>query len=132
MSEENVEIVRRMLEAYMSGDNEAALAAFDPAVAFDWTVRPDGGAVFRGREGVAEAMRTWSGAFEDYRIEAEEIVDAGDCVFVAIRDVGRGKGSGAVVEQRGYSLVTLRNGKIVHWQGFLSREKALEAAGLSE
>jgi ketosteroid isomerase-like protein len=130
MSEENVEVVRRTIEAYMSGDNEAALAAFDPAVAFDWkALRPDG-RVFRGSGGVAEAMRDWSGTFEDWRMEIEEILDAGDCVFVVTHDVGRGKGSGIPIEQTAYQVVTLRNGKIIHWQGFPRRDQALEAAGL--
>jgi ketosteroid isomerase-like protein len=108
MSQENVEIVRRTIEAYISGDNEAALAAFDPAVALDWkALRPDG-RVFRGSGGVAEAMRDWSGTFEDWRMEIEEIVDAGDCVFVETHDVGRGKGSGIPIEQTAYQVVTLR------------------------
>ena len=132
MSEENVEIVRRMFEAYSTGDNAAALAAFDPDVEYDMTLlRPDGG-VFQGPDGVAEAMRTWTGAFEDWRFEIEEMIDADDRVFVATRQFGRGKGSGVETKHTTFEVWTLRSGKIVHFKGYLDREQALEAAGLSE
>jgi ketosteroid isomerase-like protein len=131
MSTENVKLVRRCLEAYSAGDNETALAAFDPDVEFDMTTRPDGG-VFRGPEGIAEAMRTWTGTFESWRIEAEEMIDAGDHVFLVTREFGRGKGSGVEIEQVISQVMTFQNGKIVHWKTFLDRKNALEAAGLNE
>ena len=131
MSEENVEIVRRHMEAYLSGDNETALGAYDAAVEFDATVRPEG-QVYRGREGVAEAMRVWTGTWEDWRVEVEEFIDAGDQVLMISRETGRGKGSGIEINQRVFGLFTLRDGKIVRWKGFLDRDEALEAAGLAE
>lgn len=131
MSQKSVEIARRACEAYISGNYEATLAAFDPAVAVDWTNRPEGG-VYRGRGGVVEAMRTWTRTFEDWRLEIEGILDAGDSFYLVTREVGRGKGSGVPIEQTSHQVVTVRNGKIIHWQGFPSREKALEANGLSE
>jgi hypothetical protein len=71
MSEENVEIVRRQIEAYASGDYETALAGFDPEVEFDVSMRPEG-RVYRGPDGVAEAMRSWTGTWEDFKLEVEE------------------------------------------------------------
>jgi ketosteroid isomerase-like protein len=131
MSQENVELVRGCLNAYFAGDNEAALAAFDPDVEFDMSVRIDGG-VFRGRNGVAKSMRTWTGTFESWRMEIEEVIDAGDRVLLVDREFGRGKGSGVETEVVFFSVVTVRSGKIVHWKAFVDREEALEAAGLSE
>ena len=131
MSKENVEIVRRQIDAYLSGDFETALAAFDPEVEFDVSIRPEGG-VYRGPEGVAEAMRTWSGAWEDWRVEVEEIIDAGDRVLMIVHETGRGKGSGIEIDQRLFQVYTLRDGKITRWKGFMDHEDALEAAGLSE
>ena len=130
MSEENVEVVTRAFEAYVSGDTEAALSAFDPAATFIFP-RPGLG-VFQGRKGVVEAMTKWTGTFEEWRLEVEEIRDARDCVFLVTRENGRGKGSGVEVEQSAYHVITLRNRKMIHWQGFSDRQHALEAAGLSE
>ena len=131
MSEENVQVVRECLAAYARGDNETALAAFAPNVEFDVTVRPEGH-VFIGREGVAEAMRVWTGAFDDWSHEIEGFRDLGDRVLVFSRERGRGKGSGAIVDQEDFFLITLQGSKIVHWKLYLDRAAALKAAGLSE
>jgi ketosteroid isomerase-like protein len=131
MSQENVEIVRQHFEAFLSGDNETALAAYDPEVVFDASVRPEGH-VYHGREGVAEAMRIWTGAWEDWKVDVKEIIDAGDRVLLIGRESGRGKGSGIEIDQWVFVVFTLRNGRIVHWKGFVDRDQGLEAAGLSE
>ena len=131
MSRENVEIVRRHMQAYLSGDNDAALAAYDPEVEFDATLRPEG-QVYRGREGVAEAMRTWTGAWEGWKVDIEEIIDAGEHVLLVVRESGRGKGSGIKIDQRVFGVFTLRDGKIVRWKGFIDRDQALQAVGLRE
>jgi len=49
-----------------------------------------------------------------------------------IRHVGRGKLSGAEVEQRFAQLWTVRDGKIVRMEMYPDREDALEAVGLPE
>ena len=131
MSQENVEIVRRCVEAYLAGDNEDALAAYDAEVEFDVSLRPEG-QIYRGRAGVAEAMRVWIGTWEDWRVDIEDIADAGDRVLVTLRESGRGKGSGIEIDQRVFGVFTLRDGKIIRWKAFLDRDQALEAAGLSE
>jgi ketosteroid isomerase-like protein len=131
MSLENVEIVRRSTEALISGDAEAALAPYHPDVVVDARVRPEG-SVYHGREGVVEAMRVWIGAWEDWKIEMSEYLDAGDKVVAIGRESGRGKASGLVIDQVVYLVLTLEDGQIVRWQGLLERDQALEAAGLAE
>ena len=131
MSQENVEIVGHHLEAFLSGDNETALSYNDPEVEFDATTRPEG-QVYRGHEGVAEAMRVWVGAWEDWKFEVQEIIDAGDRVLLIARESGRGKGSGIEIDQPNFIVFTLRDGKIVRWQGFVHRDAALEATGLRD
>ena len=133
MSQENVEIVRRMLEAYVSGDFETALAAYDPEVEFDVSIRPEGG-VYRGHDGVVEAVRSWTGTWDDYRVEVEEIIDAGgDRVLLVDRQTGRGKGSAAPLDQQTFWVYTIRAGKIIRVKWLPTREQAFrEAAGLSE
>ena len=131
MSQENVEVVRRSLDAFLAGDRAAALAAYHPEVVFDATLRPEG-AVYRGPDGVDQAMRVWIGTWEDWRLEIQELTDAGDHVLVAAREFGRGKGSGVEIDQMTYVVFTVRDGMIVRWKGFLQRAEALEAVGLNE
>jgi ketosteroid isomerase-like protein len=64
--------------------------------------------------------------------EIHELIDAGDRVLAAQTLRGRGKQSGAEANWQVWNVWTFREGKIVHGQGFTSRDQALEAAGLSE
>ena len=132
MSQENVEIVRRTVDAYRSGDIDAGLAAYDPDVEFDVSsARPEGG-VFHGHEGVEEGIQAWVARWAEWRFEVEEIIDAGDRVLMIIREFGRGEKSGVEVTQHIFWVQTIRNGKIVRAELFIDRNRALEAAGLQE
>jgi len=95
------------MEAFLSGDNETALSYYDPEVEFNATTRPEG-QVYRGYEGVVEAMRVWVGTWEDWKVEVEEIIDAGDHVLVIARESGHGKGSGVEIDQQAFGVFTLR------------------------
>jgi ketosteroid isomerase-like protein len=131
MSQENVEIVRRHMEAFGSGDYAAALGAYHPEVVCDATVRPEG-RIYRGRDGVAEAIRVWGGTWEDWTWEIEELIDAGDRVLMVVRESGRGKGSRVDVVQQTFWVFRLRDGEIVHATVLVDRAAAVEAAGLRE
>jgi ketosteroid isomerase-like protein len=131
MSQENVEIVRRSCEAFNAGDYEAALDALSPDIEYDLSHFPDG-QVYRGRDGVREAFRIWLGTWEDYRQEQDEFVDAGDEVVVAVREYGRGKGSGLALERRTFGVWTIRDGKVARIRFYTTMAEALEAVGLSE
>ena len=131
MSQENVEIVRRVYESYVSGDFDATFTLLDPAVEFDARNRPEG-SLYRGHAGVAEAVRAWTGTWEAWRIEIEEILDAGDQVVAFEKQSGRGKGSGVRFAEETASVFTLREGTVVRIEWFPNRGEALEAAGLSE
>jgi ketosteroid isomerase-like protein len=71
-------------------------------------------------------------AFGDFTWEPQEFLDQGDHVLVATRFVAEGRGSGAPVEALVYNVWTVQRGKAVRVHGYLSRARALEAAGLSE
>jgi ketosteroid isomerase-like protein len=70
--------------------------------------------------------------FEEWKIEAEELIDNGDQVVAFTRQRGRGATSGAGGELELTQIVTLRDRLIVRVDAYMDREKALEAAGLSE
>jgi ketosteroid isomerase-like protein len=132
MSQENVEIVRRHLAAYLDASPERALEFLDEAVELDATVRPDG-KVFHGREGIRRAMIEWIGAWEDWEFEIERFVDAGpDKVLYLWHERGSGKGSGVPMDQRGATVVTLRDGLIFRLRAYVDRTAAFAAVGLSE
>ena len=131
MSEENVEVVRRMLDAFLTADLETALSFYAPDVEWDGTNLPDG-QVGRGHEAILDHVTRWAEAWDDWSVEVERVVEAGsDQVIVFLRERGRSD-SGLTMDERHAELYTLRNGKIVRRRGFSDPGQALEAAGLSE
>jgi ketosteroid isomerase-like protein len=137
MSQENVERIRRGYEAFNRGDLAGAAKDFDPS--FEWRISlqlPDSppDETYRGPEDIIRFWETWRAAFDDFRIELEEIIDAGDHVIVFARVRGRGVGSGADVETPTFPQVwTLgHDGRPVRVEMYPGRAEALEAVGLSE
>jgi ketosteroid isomerase-like protein len=65
-------------------------------------------------------------------MDVDEVLDAGENVVVVDRQSGRGRGSGIPLAQQTASVWTVRDGKVVRIVWFLTRGKALQAAGLSE
>jgi uncharacterized protein len=140
MSQENVEVVRRMYrigEAMNLDDLLAALPELirqiaDPEI--EWIEAPNrlDGRIYRGHEGVRQAIQHWLEGFDEYSYKLQEIIDCGDDVLVIAREEGRGAASGAMVKAESYQLFTIRNGKVLRWRGFSDKASALEAAGLAE
>src|SRR5438874_13492056 len=113
MSRRNMEIVARMYEAYGRGDFESSLACLDPEIEFSQPADEPGAGTFHGHEGVAQAFAAWTGAWDDYRVEVEELADLGDQVLARTRHHGRGKGSGAEVDLEIFQVWMLRDDKVV-------------------
>lgn len=135
MSEENVEVIRKMYELWLK-DDSSLFDAFDrdielhPDPAADWVGINE---VYRGHDGLRRYMAQVYEAFEDYRPEVEDVLDAGDKVVTLAIEHGRGRGSGAAVEARRTAHVwTMRENKAVRLDLYLDRSKALEAAGVRE
>ena len=132
MSQENVELVRHAYEAFLRGDFAASLAKWHPDVEMDGRNLPDGG-VYRGHEGILEHLTRWANMWEDWRVELDRFIDAGDDRVVALtHERGRNKATGMELDALHAELYTVRDGQIVRWQGFSDRSEALKAAGLRE
>jgi ketosteroid isomerase-like protein len=78
---------------------------------------PESG-TYRGYEAAMKSMRDFMGAFEDYRADPEEFIDAGDNVVVAQREVGRARTSSVELRETWYAVFTLRDGKMFRLQWF--------------
>jgi ketosteroid isomerase-like protein len=130
MSQENVEIVRAMHEQFARGDFSWFADLADDFEFVTSPEVPDAG-TYHG-EAAQRWLTAWVESFGGHTIEATEIIDAGDKVFVAILQRGRVRGSQTVVEGRWWSVVTLREGVVARGEVFPERAQALEAAGLEE
>jgi ketosteroid isomerase-like protein len=143
MSQENVETMRRNLEAAaIAGmridglDDEAidrVIRVLHPEVEFREDPKFPEGSVYHGRDAVRDYFKRFSSEFDRFWWEAEDVLDANDDqVLLLVRVRGRGRGSGAEFDIRGGWLFTLREGWAVRVDAYLDRREALEAAGLSE
>jgi ketosteroid isomerase-like protein len=137
MSEENVEVVRRLFEAFQDGlERGDFVAGFDAGLAsedLEWIAVPGVGlGTYRGREGFIDFMEIWTRDFENWQIELDELIDAGDDRVVATyRQTAIGKASRVPVEFHQGSVNELRDGRVIRIQHFPTPAEALEAAGIS-
>ena len=132
MSRENLEIVRRATDAYNRHDFEEASRWMDPELEWDMSrvEVPDPG-VYRGFDGLATFVKLWEESWEALELAPEEFIEAGEQAVSVVRQFGRGRLSGAEVEQRFAQLWSFRNGKIVRMEMYPDRQAALAAAAES-
>jgi ketosteroid isomerase-like protein len=132
MSEENVEIVRRIYADYVDRP-EAVRELFGSDFEFDGSdTAPDIGVV-RGFDAFGDALRTYIESFEQFRVEVEDVIHSDErLVIVAVIDEGRMRGSDAEVRNHRFHVWTLRDAKVVRFSTHLDRAQAFEAAGLQE
>ena len=137
MSQENVETVRRIYEAALRRDAATVLALYDPGVELDASrigvsMHPSGGDAYHGHDGLRDLFRDWHEAWGKIEYDYEELIDAGEEVVAVVSRHARGRASGVEVERPFALLWTLRDGKVIRVVWYLTREEALEAAGLRE
>jgi ketosteroid isomerase-like protein len=132
MSEdENLAVVRRTIESF-ANDVETWLDTLDPAV--KWYPQEENQTPLFGRDAALGRRERWRETFQEgtYGLEIQELRGTGENVLSVLREWGRGRGSGIVVEDHDYAHWKARNGKIVYCCEYGTRAEALEAAGLEK
>jgi ketosteroid isomerase-like protein len=85
---------------------------------------------YKGFDGFVAAWTDWTGAFESFRIEVDEMVDARDKVVSLVRQIGAPKGTDAEIETPGAAVWMIRDGRLRRVEFHLDRDAALRAAGI--
>jgi ketosteroid isomerase-like protein len=125
--------VRQGFEAYGRRDVDGFLSYLDQE--FELHSAIVGGAegkVYRGHDGVRRWLADSDESFDQLRIDPHEFRDLGDRILVFGRIRARGRQSSLELDSATGWVCTVRDGKLVKAEGFLSRAEALEAAGLRE
>ena len=120
--------LRRALERGALPCTAAMLDASDPEIA--WAPLEAEGKVFHGRSGMVSILEAWYEAMDDWHVEPQEIVDAGDSLLLSVRVRARGRSSGVTVEERGYAVFRMRDGRVLRCDEYADVDTAREAAGL--
>jgi ketosteroid isomerase-like protein len=134
MSQENVEIVLRVMQRFADQDLDAALEDVDAEATLDWSNSDalDSG-VYTGRAAWRAFMQERDAALGERRVDTVEILAATtDTVVLAGRIREQGRVSGVAVETRGATVWTLRDGKVIRLKIYQSTDEALKAVGLKE
>ena len=132
MSRENIEIVRRGIDAFSRGDLEGILDDLSPKFEFNPSGRfMDTQPTYRGREGFVDFWRRFQAAWEEITVSIERIEDLDNRVLTLGTFHGKGGGSGVAVDADAAWLHTIQDGLIVHLRSFATWKEALEAAGLT-
>jgi ketosteroid isomerase-like protein len=132
MSEENVELVQSVMEAWNRGDYAAALEHVALEIKTESHLGGDIDGTYEGIAGLQKYLAGFWNSFTDFHAEIDECIAEGTEVAFLAHLYGRGRDSGVEVEMRNWHVVTVRGGKFVRYRLFRTKAEALEAAGLRE
>ena len=83
---------------------------------------------YHGPAEVGQFLGGWASGFDEFGFEADETIDANDCVVVCLHQWGRGKETGVRVESRTWQVFTFQDGKVIRCRGYATKAEPVEAA----
>jgi ketosteroid isomerase-like protein len=128
MSEENVELIRGVLERFVSTGEPPWDVLHEEIEVHDHDIMDADD--YRGHAGFGHWMEDWSSAWSEDSIEAEDFLDADERVVVFIRQRTTGRGSGVALEREDAMVFEVGWGKITRVDYYNDRQQALRAVGL--
>jgi ketosteroid isomerase-like protein len=133
MSRERVEVILRAYEAFNRGAwDESDLNFSSDFVFVPPPILPETGDI-EGSDAMASFLRTWGETFDDFGMELEEAIDAGENVLVMAAVRGSVKDSGAEVRTPSFAHVwSFRGDEVVRMESMPNRATAMETLGLTE
>ena len=136
MSQENVEVARRLYQAFNDGRGYDVVpdlwhkdAELQPALIGGGVLE---GTVYRGHKGIREFLAMQAETWASLIIEPVDIRDVGTHLLVETRIQAVGRASGVELTNVTWNVWDIREGKIASGRVFLSKHEALEAVGLEE
>ena len=130
MSQENVEVVRRLLEAVNRRDWDAMLEGGDPEIEIVTLMT----GTHRGHAAWRRLVEQMAEELAGFQFVPDDLIDLGQNRVVAVtRWVGTGGTSGIEVPDTTIGFVyILRDGLVVRQESFRNKAEALKAVGLEE
>ena len=132
MSAENVELVRRFIDAWSAHDRKRMLELLHPDAVFHSAVTNVVGETFRGADQIVGVFDRWEDEWSAIRWEVDEYIDVDETRVVTLhRVIATGRASGVETVRELGGLLEIRDGLVVSQWIYLDRNEALEAAGLT-
>ena len=130
MSAENIQLIRKLVEAFNVRDIDSVVQDMQPDVELHPLRAQLERKAYRGHDGVREMLADFDQDWESIQVNAEEFRDADDEVVVLGRLRARGRASGIDLDVPMGFVWTLRDGKVLRIRSFSDQTDALRAAGL--
>jgi ketosteroid isomerase-like protein len=118
---EGAEFAARMYAAVNARDRGAIRALTASDIVVGTTVES-----FRGPESLLEWLDDGDDAFDDFTIDLLDVEELDGHVVVTMSQRGRGKASGAEVDDRITHVWTIRDGRATRLQSFADRDDAIQ------
>jgi ketosteroid isomerase-like protein len=118
------ELVESAYAAFNAGDLDRFLTVLHPDAEWHWPPGLADSDVYRGADEIALAMARWADAWDDFRMEPEELLERADGVFVVTRYRGRGRTSGLPIDQLVAHLWEFAGDRAVRMRMFGDVEKS--------
>jgi ketosteroid isomerase-like protein len=126
--EANIEVVRRMYDAFAATDLETILAVTDPDIEIVQTPQLPWGGEFHGQDGLGEFFGKLTTAISS-RVTIENVFAAGDQVVQVGRTAGTVNATGTAFDVDEVHVLTLRDGKVIRFQATIDTPAMLDALG---
>jgi ketosteroid isomerase-like protein len=129
MSSGNVELVQKVLGAYLTGDEETLRSMIPPDSEIHGAPGIINSGTYRGFDGFQEWVKHWEEAWDEINYELLETIEVGDSfVVVPAHIVGKGAVSGLEIDSVFGWMYEFRDGKAVRFHTYATVDDALEAA----
>jgi ketosteroid isomerase-like protein len=129
MTEDDIRVLLDGYEAWNKGEFDVLADLLDPELEWEPGFGDLNAGVHRGAAGFRAFVDSWLESFDDFRIQPELLVQAGDRVVVLAHQHGRGRGSGIELDAHVVHVWTVAGGKATSWWGPRTLDDALEALG---
>ena len=131
MSQENVEIVRRFIDAWSAHDRDEMLRHLHPDAVFHSAITNVVGETIEGRDQIVAVFDRWEDEWSDIYWEVDEYIDVDDSRVVTLhRVIATGRMSGIQTIRELGGVLELRDGLVVKQWIYLDRNEALASVGL--
>jgi ketosteroid isomerase-like protein len=118
-----LEQVRRSFEAADSGDYDWMMSFYGPDSIFDMS--PWGLGTYKGLAAIRAFFKDWIGAFDEFEMKVEELVDLGDgVVFAVARQMAVSAGSNFPLRLRHAAVAVWEDGVLVQVTNYPDIEEA--------
>lgn len=127
-----MELVRRIFDAFARGDFHTALESVRMEVRTHRIAPLPDAKTYQGPAGMLMAWGEWTAPFEELELTVGELIEVSHSIVAEIRQRGRTKDDGALLEQQFWFVCTFLGTELVQWDLLASKRQALKGVARAD